>query len=269
MTKRVLTGLAPIDEVTGGMKPGDLWVHCGGVGQLKTTWALNWAAAAVRNCDRVNVKFAGFESSKDDLYVKFLALLAGVSISKVRQRELQENDVGKLAETEVALKKGMPGRFDATSPVSIAKMWDFRGSGAHGFLADMIIVDGAHMVTPERKTASWDRLAEVYRDAKRLAIGADGETPVAVVLLQQTARTAIDGRRGQIEESVLEPADVVTSTWQDESLARSSRVLFRMLKNRHGRVAEPFYASLDSETRRIAYAGELPRPGEDNLLDLV
>jgi hypothetical protein len=263
--RTVLTGLRPLDRVTGGLRPGQVWLHAAGVGHLKTTWAMNWAVNAVTRPERaVNVLFASIDKSSEQIDGEFIAMHKRISFAKMRRRELDATEVSILRGAEIELReRGIPGRFESKNA------WATMSDLASGdFPLDMLIVDDANLVRPERRTTEppgspaawthpWERLREVYQDAKKLALGQGPCKPIAILMLHQLNRTAISNRGevlpGAIDPDILEGVDVVTTSWQDPMLTRHALVMFQMLKNRNGSLAPPFPVDIDPETRRMTY----------------
>lgn len=250
----VLTGLPPFDAVTAGLQPGEVWMHAGLVGHVKSTWALNWALNAL--LAGVNVAFASFEKPSADVERALIGLYKCLDRHSVRRREMDQTEISMLRDGEMTLRhKGLPGRFEAVASWGPVRMRDLARAE---FPVDLLIVDGSQLVTTGRETKTEAaRLREVYVEAKRLALGLDGERPIGVVMIQQLSRTGVSDvgeiYESAFDEKILESVDVVTTSWQDVALAHYGRALFSMVKNRDGRLAEPFLVGVDPKTRRMAW----------------
>lgn len=151
--------------------------------------------------------------------------------------------------------EGLPGRFEAIRTSGPVYMPDL---GRAAFPIDLLIVDAPHFVTTRREMKTERaRLREIYVEAKRLALGIDGERPIGVVLTHQLSRTGVSAAgeiyESALDEKILKTVDVVTTCWHDAALAHYDRALFSMVKNRDGRLAEPFGVSIDPKTRRMSW----------------
>jgi hypothetical protein len=217
-------------------------MHAGQIGHSKTTFVLNWAVNAAST--GVNAIYASFESPAETVQ-KTIDRIRGV-------RDVEE----------------LPHLVVINPSARASRMRDFVVGAERPI--DLLIVDSAHMVTPEcdepRGTAG-QRLVEVYRDAKRLALGAHGGRPIGVVMVQQVGSGWVsrngDSAHGDFDDAVLESVDVVTiSRNRGASYGGYADVEVRMLKNRQGPLAEPFLVTHDCSTR---WMFEAVPPGEEEI----
>ena len=79
---RFPTGLSFIDEVTGGIQPGDIWIVAGRPGAGKTTLAVNFAKAIADNPQN-RVLFASLEMKGWELTLRMFCEMHGVEYTKL------------------------------------------------------------------------------------------------------------------------------------------------------------------------------------------
>jgi replicative DNA helicase len=131
----------------------------------------------------------------------------------------------------------------------------------------LLFVDHAGLMAPRKWVASTtDRLNEVIRDCKRMAMSFNRGEGIPVVTLFQinregfraamkmkekggTARYELTGLAyaNECERS----ADIVTSSWIDETLSKANRVQFQCLKSRDQKPFEMFNARVEWPCRRL------------------
>lgn len=187
--RAIRTGLDRLDDLIGGLCPGDLTIVAGRPGHGKSSLALTLADTLAR--DGLQVAYFSLEMRRDELAQRLVAMRSGVSASTQRQQS--------YTDTEVAAVYGALGEI-ASLPLAL---YDQRGLGiadlrtravryaqAVGGLA-LIVVDYLTLVEAQigRGMNRAQAVGEISRGLKRLA----GEADCPVVALAQLNR-AIDGR---------------------------------------------------------------------------
>lgn len=76
------TGLRELDELTGGLHPGQLWIPAGRTSMGKSVATQNWVHNAVRYTHRPGILFS-VEMSKDEMMQRLLAEVASVSLARI------------------------------------------------------------------------------------------------------------------------------------------------------------------------------------------
>lgn len=131
----------------------------------------------------------------------------------------------------------------------------------------MIFVDHAGLMAPRNYVPSTtERLNEVLRDLKRLAMAFNRGQGIAVVALFQMSRDGfksalkIKEKTGQARYELIHlsyaneaerSADVVTCGWKDDDLVKLNRVQFQCLKSRDQKPFEICQARVEWPTRRL------------------
>ena len=130
-----------------------------------------------------------------------------------------------------------------------------------------LFVDHMGLMAPRQWVSSTtDRLNEVIRDLKRLAMSFNRGHGMAVVGLFQISREGMKSalkvkeKTGMAQYNLTHlsyaneaerSSDVVTASWVDEDLSRQNRVQFQCLKSRDDKSFEPFLARVEWPCRRL------------------
>ena len=126
----------------------------------------------------------------------------------------------------------------------------------------MIVIDHAGLMQSRQKhTSTTERLNEVLRDLKRLAMNFNQGMGIAVLALFQISREGYKaalkagGRYNLTHLSYANEAerssDIVTATWVDEELEESNLVKFQNLKARDHKKFKEFYSGVLWPARRV------------------
>lgn len=226
----VRTGYHKLDELTGGLKGGEVTVigarpHAG-----KTTFALccAWNMTPLKK-----VGFMSVEMDKDDLYYKLFAMASGVDPLRLRQGHLNDAEIDRLTTTmhEIA-KRGMIldfNSFELNDLLLRAK----RMKSEHKI--DILIIDYLQLIGGGDGDNREQRVASVSRNVKILA----RELGVHIFLLSQLNR-ASDSRAnrepemGDLRESgmIEADADFILMPYRDDDSDKQGIGHFKLVKNR-------------------------------------
>lgn len=274
------TGIKQIDYAIRGAKRKELWTHAAFTGGLKSTFALNWIYNQSVYYKHDSLFFSlemPYEQCRRLLYAlhscheKFKGIHPPLDYLKVRDGELSPDG-------EAFLKKHVipdfndPANNYGSIHIEVAdpmktdfKVADLRARAELIYARSpfsMIVVDHALLVSPRRWVPSTtERLNEVIRDCKKLAMSFNKGLGMAVVLLFQISREGFKaaekggGRYNLTHLSYANEAerssDVVTASYLNDELARNNKVQFQCLKSRDQRPFELFQAEVFWPTRRI------------------
>ena len=144
----------------------------------------------------------------------------------------------------------------------------------------MIFVDHAGLMASRKWSPNTtDRLNEVIRDLKRLAMSFHRGAGIAVVALFQLSREGhksalkIKEKTGTARYELTSlsyaneaerSADIVTTSWLDSDLAGINRIQIDNLKSRDQKPFESFQARVEWPYRRVLTCDDLPRTPEQN-----
>lgn len=81
------TGLRDLDELTGGLHPGQLWIPAGRTSMGKSVATQNWVHNAVRHSGRPGILFS-VEMSKAEMMQRMVAEVASVSLARITKGTL-------------------------------------------------------------------------------------------------------------------------------------------------------------------------------------
>lgn len=280
-------GLNNIDSIVKGIKKGELWLHAAYTGELKTTFALNWAYNLVtkyrRNVFYVSLEMP-YEQLRQQIYVMhssntdFIAYAKskGIDPSLVKPLDYDKVKNGDLTPDEEAFfefvandfsSNPLYGDFHVWSPDHDVTIDDIRiEAEMHNEEQeiDLLVIDHGGLVEPRKRERSSDytiRLNSVLRDAKKLALHFRSGTKIPVLLLFQINREGkdyADKSEGRYKLRALSyaneaerSADIVTTTYLNDDHRKNGTTLFDCLKRRDGAMFEPFTASIDWKTKRM------------------
>lgn len=285
-------GIEQIDSAIRGAKKQELWLHAAFTGGLKSTFALNWAYNQA-----VYYKFSSCFFSMEMPYKQCRRILYAMhsgheKFDKVRPKgkgdavTVQGIQFGELSPKAKKFMKDYvipdfndPANNYGSIHIEVAdpdkdaiKVADIRSRAETLFSKSpfkMIFVDHALLVAPRKWVSSTtERLNEVLRDCKRMAMNFNRGEGMAVCCLFQISREGFKSamkkgdkdpeKRGEYDVTNLSYAneaerssDIVTATWVDDDLRKESLVKFQCLKTRDHAPFERFTASVHWETRRL------------------
>jgi hypothetical protein len=292
-------GISQIDSAIKGAKRYELWIHAAFTGGLKSTFALHWAYiqaiyfgfssvyfslempyTQVRNLiytmHSAHEDFADIRNQLDIDYI-------GLDYEKVRDGNLLPNeetflrdyvvpDFNKRATVphdnpysldpkdygDIHIEVADPDKSDFT-------IADLRSRAELIFSKtpfDLVFVDHAGLMSPRHRHASTtERLNEVIRDLKRLAMSFNRGMGIAVVALFQISREgykAAEKNGGRYNSTHLSyaneaerSADIITATWIDDALRKMSKAVFMCLKSRDQKPFERVPVKVEFPCRRL------------------
>ena len=214
----VPTGFAELDKKTAGLHGSELILIAARPAMGKSAFALNIGSYAAT---RANVPVAIFslEMSKEQVGNRILCSEALVDSNNVRTGELNDEELGKLAETSGELSQA-PIYIDDTPGISVmeirAKCRKLKLEKNIG----LVIIDYLQLIQGSGKTSSREQeIAEISRSLKILA----KEIEVRVIALSQLSR-AVEARpdhRPMLSDlresgSIEQDADIVMFLYRDD-----------------------------------------------------
>lgn len=279
-----LTGLEPIDQVSRGLKAGELWIHAGHTGELKTTFALNWAykTACVY---RYNVAYVSMEMPYDQVRLT-LAVMHSANPKFIQQgmqplsysaiRDGVNKDGSPLtAETKEYyeyivrdLESGEYGDIWVWSPEGnvkpsqIKQRLEIRDKQSP---IDMAVLDHLGLIVPENRTKNpYADINSVMRDVKMMALHFNEGAKLPILGLIQTNREGkkeADKNNGIYRTSALadaneaeRSADVITYTYLNAELRQAQQVKVGCLKNRDNPHFHPFTVSINWDSKYMGHS---------------
>ena len=228
----VSTGLTDLDKQLGGLHPSDLLILAGRPSMGKTALATNIAFSVARNYawepqpdgtrKTVNggvVAFFSLEMSAEQLAMRLLADVSGVSSDRLRKGEIDASEFGRVRDGAIEVQEA-PLFIDATGGLSISKLTARarRLKRQHGL--DLIVVDYLQLVTTDGSKGD-NRVQEVSAITGGLKALAK-ELGVPVIALSQLSRQVEnrEDKRPQLSDlresgSIEQDADVVMFVYRE------------------------------------------------------
>jgi len=294
-------GISQIDTTLNGAKTYELWLHTAFTGGLKSTFALHWAYIQAVYFGNSSVYFSlempyiqcrnllcAMHSAHED-FKEIRAQLGipglGLDYEKIRDGTLNPNEERFLKEyvapslmnkTPTCDHKGSkysvnPRDYgDIHIEVSDPDKTDFTIADlrvrAELIFAKtpfkLIFLDHVGLMSPRgRHSNTTERLNEVIRDLKRLAMSFNRGMGIAVVGLFQISREgykAAEKNGGRYNLTHLSYAneaerssDIVTSTFIDDDLRKLGRAIFQCLKSRDQKPFDRISVRVEFSCRRL------------------
>jgi len=220
------TGLAELDKMTGGFRPGELIVIGARPGCGKSALAMTIAHHMTAN-ENARVVLASLEMSAAELTERLLGSAARMNLYTLRNGTLTQDDRERLVEVAGNLSRCQLFIDDAPSRTvaqlaSYVRMVKRRHKGL-----ECVIVDYIQLISPENaRDPRQEQVAKISRKLKTLA----RELKVPIICLAQLNRQADDPskppRLSQLRESgaIEQDADLVIFIHRPEAAKNDSDV---------------------------------------------
>lgn len=214
----VKTGYSDLDQMLGGMRPGQLIILAARPGMGKSALALNIAESVAVNNGHA-VLFISLEMTSIELADRLLASRANVSAHRIRSGTISHDDREKIVEQSASISQSPLEVYDAaTQTVRLIGAVSRRMKRKTGL--KLLIIDYLQLI--ESDNPSEHREQQVARITRRLkALAKDLGCPV--LCLSQLNRQAEDSRDNKprlrhLRESgaIEQDADVVLFVHRDE-----------------------------------------------------
>jgi replicative DNA helicase len=213
------TGFQDVDEITGGLQPGELIIIASRPSMGKTALALNIARNAARD-HRKKVAFFSLEMTTRSLILRLLASEAKIDFSTLRKGFLPKSAYERLTEAGAKLSRAEIWIDDSgTATILEIKAKSRRLKAERGL--DLVVVDYLQLASADGRRDRKDlEIAEISRGLKALA----KELQLPVVALSQLNRGPEqrdpDKRRpilGDLRESgaIEQDADVIAFIYRE------------------------------------------------------
>lgn len=281
------TGIRQMDETLKGAKRAELWTHAAFTGGLKSTLSMNWHYNQAVYYKHSSILFSlemPYKQVRNIIFAmhtgheKFQKIRAKYGIKKCLEYEKIRDGELSAEEKEFLVQYVIPDWGDESNNygniyIEVADpdkddftVTDLRSRSELLYSKDpsikMITVDHAGLMQSRtRKTGTTERLNEVLRDLKRLAMSFNRGMGIAVIALFQISREgykSAEKNGGKYNLTHLSYAneaerssDIVTAGWVDTELRESNLVKFQCLKSRDQAPFKDFYSGVLWASRRI------------------
>ncbi len=270
-----LTGIEKIDRACLGARPGDLWVHASYQGELRTTFALNWAYNLVTQY-KTNVFYVALEMPYEQVRRSIYSIhsankkWAVEGIAPLDYREVRDGGLS-LEDERFFMERVIPDLDNNANYGSLHVACSDEGTTIQevGKEAEhlhkteplgLIVIDpGQGLEVPGEGCDSDTERNLVIREAKRLALRFNHQG-IPVLLLWQLSPQAkdwADENEGQylfasLPNEIERIADIVTTTYLNHEGRARGQTRISNLKNRDEQPFRPFDTHIDFRSRRMA-----------------
>ena len=279
------TGICDLDELTKGLKPGNLVIVCGRPGSGKTTLAMNIAThiADKRNKDGGDVLFCSLEMSADEIGLRMMLSTGLVSADDIERPAHQDEMV--IDRISAAMSQCNGVRMSITENAdTVASIASHARTikRKHGLAA--VVVDYIGLMRAEAENRV-NEISEITRGLKRMAM----QLGVPVIALAQLNRQceARNDRRPMLSDlrdsgSIEQDANLVIGCYRDSyytnNVDTEPFAELLVLKNRQGKTGAAvvgfsggkfkFYAiDRASQNRYLMLTAEKPKAKQRRGLD--
>ena len=228
----VSTGLIDLDKQLGGLHPSDLLILAGRPSMGKTTLATNiafhvaksyaWEPQPDGSRKTVNggvVAFFSLEMSAEQLAMRLLAEVSGVSSDRLRKGEIKDSEYGKVRDAALEIQDA-PLFIDDTGGISMSKLAARARRLKRSSGLDLIVIDYLQLVTGDGKGGD-NRVQEVSMITQGMKALAK-ELSVPIIALSQLSRQVEnrEDKRPQLSDlresgSIEQDADVVMFVYRE------------------------------------------------------
>ena len=239
------TGIAELDEICGGMRPGEFWVIAGKPSRGKSVLMLQIASKFIS--DQRPVAIHSLEMMTHEVIGRLISTMTHTDYGSITQpRSAAKHELQKI-QTGVAQISAAPLWIDSSSNQSIDSIAAEaeRIRDLHGSL-DLVVVDYLQLMQPGssgRESNRVQEVSEISRGLKALA----RELGIPVLALSQLSRQiemrgdSKEPRLSDLRESgaIEQDADVVIFLWRkadriEETDAVGEAIDFSIAKHRNG-----------------------------------
>ena len=270
------TGIDHLDKVCKGLKRGELWLHAAFAGELKTTFALNWAYNLVTRY-RTNVFYISLEMPYEQ--IRRIVCVIHSANGKFKAQGKEPLDYRKVRDGELSPEEELfyqevlkdfdedPEycRFEVWCPDRDVTIDDIRIDAElmHKRMdVGFLVIDHGGLMEPRRRRESYTiELNTVLKDTKKFALHFNSGEGVPVLMLFQINRDgkdAADRAEGQYKMRALSYAneadriaDVISTTYLNDAHRENGTTKCCNLKNRDNPLFSMTLVKIDFVCRRM------------------
>jgi replicative DNA helicase len=252
------TGINPIDEVTGGFRPGEYIVIGGQRSQGKTDLAVNFAVTLAMN--DVGVAIISIEMGSHDIWIRAQSLMTAIWRGKIRDGQLTDDEIEVIKRGTDTLKS----KPIMISDIPHQRLADIRAviqEAIYKIDAKVAIIDYIGLIESSKsqsKNMSREReVAEISAGLKAIA----RENNITVIVLSQFNRVIafrkpptpeLDDFRdsGSIEQDA-DIAILISHSFDENNKPIDHAIRIDIAKNRNGRTRCLEMMDYDRSTGKI------------------
>ena len=234
-SKGFSTGFPQLDEMTGGLEAPDLIILAGRPGAGKTAAATNIAFSVAQRFKieagdgkPKRVGFFSIEMSKDQLWQRILSESSDVPSSRMKKRDLTQDDVEMIVAAEREIRK-LPLDIDASGKLTIAQLEMRARNRKKTRGLDLLIIDYVQLIKGRERRSREDNRVQELTDITTSLKNLAKELNVPIIALAQVGRQVEmrDDRRPRLSDlresgSIENDADIVLFIYREEYYLRQS-----------------------------------------------
>lgn len=250
LSRSLHMGIPPFDDVTNGMRPGNLVTIAGYSGLGKSLMSQFFVMNALEQ-DATGL-ILSLEMTKEEIFERLDTMVTNFSYKLLGKRDLPDDAVAlwrriaaqfASAQTEIYVKDRLSGCTPDRVYAEINR-----------YKPDIAVVDYVQLMRTQRRSdAQWQVLVEVTNALKEIALATD----CVIVMVSQDGRSAAqDGSTDQNmggSISVYQAADIYLGLHQSDEMYAQERMEVRLLKSRRGERKKTAYLSWMPSTMSIEY----------------
>lgn len=243
------TGFTDIDIATGGLRKKSLWVIGGPPSTGKSAIALQICLNA--SVDNAKIAIFSMEMSKEDVISRLLGSLGRLSVTAIRNGILEDDLMPHFEE----IKKKLAGYdmyiFDDPSYCDLEKVRKLLSNlKLTGNEFDIILMDHLSYFAMKGAKGEYENRTNTIYELFNIAKEMDTCMLVLSQVSLESQKNAADRLHFLGSGEILNCAEVAVQLDRD-ILGRSSKLRFRMVKNRNGPLMDNITLDYDTETQRI------------------
>lgn len=164
------TGFRTVDELTGGLKSGELDIIMSGSNEGKSTFMLN-VGYHVQDILNKNVLFVSVELPKQQIEERYVALSSGLNINKIQRGTLDEEEEKLFKAALIKIHRHKPYFQIVDTPACTANIIAAKITEMSVTVpVDLVIVDYLTIVKPSVPTSQgWENMSNVALELRDLA----------------------------------------------------------------------------------------------------
>ena len=253
------TGLATLDQKTGGLQTSDLILLAGRPATGKTSLALNFVEHAAVRLGKTCAVFS-MEMSELQVVQRLISMTAEIDGNRMRRGRLSMEELQAISQASARLQQA-PIFIEESSRLNVTDILakSRRLQAERGL--DLIVIDYLQLI--EGAEESENRVREVAQISGSLkAIARELQVPV-VALSQLSRQIETRGTEPMLSDlrdsgSLEADADLVMFLWQKDQNDRRDRIVrLKLAKHRNGPTAE-IELHFEPELTRFRDLGETP-----------
>ena len=237
---KIKTGFWGIDNLIGGLKPGDIFVIRARPGKGKSTLAINIASriSSGSNGIKSRVLYFSLEMTNKEIASKILS-----SYTKINGRKIINNTLDDTETETVCNAYSVTSKYDLYIDDKAGATLSYIRNKINTVKPNVVVIDHIGLIKSENQRFSkYEQLNEISNSLKCIA----KDTKTAIIELCQLNRE-IEGRKNKVplmrdlrdSGSIEQDADNILLIESDDSETELYRCsIFHLLKVRHGRTGK-------------------------------